>query len=1425
MNRFNALSNCKHAVTKLLLFIAMLAVTLTVAPVATANAVEATQLPADGTPQICSDTQDEPSLFASIIFSATNGTKSADSASLSYKTIASYTKGSGQDKYCYGNLSTSSSDDAAAAKLANRLKSMTVYGWFAPVPKSDSESLPEQVQQLRDDNSAANKAFKSMFTAASVTGTTNSAMISAISWFSNTVTQLSIPSLLGLHGAKDGGDGIIASMAKGALSFVGLTGKNLLVLRGFVLVFIVIITLLLLISATRTARGATDVLKGQRMRVWLTRLVTIFTIVPISVMTVSVMDNVTPDKEQFDDMQTSFTSSYIIDNLYWAAFSGLSFPSSMSKFGTTFNDSDLSSSNTPTRANVQALAAKITADSAGYRGAIDKSTSVVSEVKDLSKQKDSLQQLSDYRAGATATVNDYFSLLNAAASIGANNKSASSPGNLSITDKGWASNVGTEDTQVQVKQFKAAETYFFAKPESDGSVKDADSQDATTGNNSSAVNDNSQQIAQQAASKDLEATHKIIKSGKLTNANQLFGGAPNAAQKKALSAALAEANKGANFNAAVGNANRYSVTRSKAALRNKRDAYSKCVPTEIYRPKHTEYLSNGQYIEQPAGYEFKDVSTSAMLNYQLDSKDQNGATALASAVKKKHNSSMDNSSFTTGVRNCGNGFYSISTSGKDKDGNRYTAYTVISHDELDNKLSKFLVQDAIANRKNVKQRVATAQSAAQAQAEKDLGNKITIYGQEFSINRTKTPAALAPRPIALNKPTSYLYGAVPSGALDDYSKDAANYYYGAGSELRDIDPSKGDTKADDDDKKTALKENALAFAILNKYQGSSRSDLSEQSVAFILQSNLTPSNVTYRGFNTAPSDAGQGTNSGVNGNTFMRYTMPAKSANDRAMMIGIIAVVFVMSAMLSVAVFFILLRTPVFGSLIKSFTSFFNAIFTGNCVAGLRYLMYMIAVKASFMTAGLALFIGGSLGVLLVGSNNVGATAATVRVWGSTGLTSIPLIGSYFAAQDSAIQLFGMSVIAFIVCGALLTPAIRIGKQGKRKSIIGVIVTAPYTIAEELSEKLDDIEAKLYPKAAQRRQSKIQRKAEQRERKKNMVKGAAKLALAAGATAATGGLAAPSMDTAMAGNMAARTIASKAGQAGAQKLIGQAGASGMKLIGGAGGAGKGGPGGLGGPGAPGGKQAAAAGLNKTLARSGVGPVGSGPDGSLGGAGSQTAGANQSGNVKVNDDEYVILDSNPVTDNRVDLPDVDSAPVDGSMGSGPRDLGPDDVQVDIVGQHDAKLDDAVQAGGAAPRVMNVLKHAVTVNDNSTIDSAIQMPTASDSKAGPVHITLSHDDVTGAQTIEHSVSAGGQGSYHETVSTSGNVESSYNISNRTAIARSLRDAIVAKQSQRFGLSTTLLDNLHQRDANKDANNMANLRQQARDAVSQAMRDRRL
>lgn len=407
-------------------------------------------------------------------------------------------------------------------------------------------------------------------------------------------------------------------------------------------------------------------------------------------------------------------------------------------------------------------------------------------------------------------------------------------------------------------------------------------------------------------------------------------------------------------------------------------------------------------------------------------------------------------------------------------------------------------------------------------------------GSKDSLVELDSKAKMVVEPIRWYNLDTYIYGArLP----DTMAKEHANYsnYINASGTSQLNDPKTG--KAASDSLKDALTANANIIALYNQYGGVAKitpggdPSLSTQTVAFLLQSEYSNGSLTYRGYNTIASKTGETKNTGVNGNAFVRYTIPNSGDVDLISKVFSILTLWMCSAVVAVYALIWVLKGPIISTLLITGKSFLKAAIVGDITAAIKFLAGDAAIKFSATFAAVGTYM--TLGIMggIINSIQGLPTSYVNNNW----VAKIPIVGDFIS---SVAALIGGMFICTLLTLALVWPIMRLnlGGRGKGKKplyagFLGIFIMIPYILFEALDEYLEIIYQRVYGKSRSRTfGAKLRNQADPIDQKKlvgNLAKNTAVVTAKAGLATMTGG-ASTAVTSALGG--AGTTLAAQAGK-------------------------------------------------------------------------------------------------------------------------------------------------------------------------------------------------------------------------------------------------------------------------------------------------------
>lgn len=407
-------------------------------------------------------------------------------------------------------------------------------------------------------------------------------------------------------------------------------------------------------------------------------------------------------------------------------------------------------------------------------------------------------------------------------------------------------------------------------------------------------------------------------------------------------------------------------------------------------------------------------------------------------------------------------------------------------------------------------------------------------GSKDSLVELDSKAKMVVEPVRWYNLDTYIYGArLP----DTMAKEHANYsnYINASGTSQLNDPRSG--KAASDALKDSLIANANIIALYNQYAGVAKitpggdPSLSTQTVAFLLQSEYSNGSLTYRGYNTIASKTGETKNTGVNGNAFVRYTIPNSGDVDLISKVFSILTLWMCSAVVAVYALIWVLKGPIISTLLITGKSFLKAAVTGDITAAIKFVAGDAAIKFSATFAAVGTYM--TLGIMggIINAIQGLPTSYVNNNW----VAKIPIVGDFISSVSA---LIGGMFICTLLTLALVWPIMRLnlGGRGKGKKplyagFLGIFIMIPYILFEALDEYLEIIYQRVYGKSRSRTfGAKLRNQADPIDQKKlvgNLAKNTAVVAAKAGLATMTGG-ASTAVTSALGG--AGTTLAAQAGK-------------------------------------------------------------------------------------------------------------------------------------------------------------------------------------------------------------------------------------------------------------------------------------------------------
>ena len=436
--------------------------------------------------------------------------------------------------------------------------------------------------------------------------------------------------------------------------------------------------------------------------------------------------------------------------------------------------------------------------------------------------------------------------------------------------------------------------------------------------------------------------------------------------------------------------------------------------------------------------------------------------------------------------------------------------------------------------------LSTKESSEDEEGSSSSDSSLAIYkwqvnsGSKESLVELDSKAKMVVEPIRWYNLDTYIYGArLP----DTMAKEHANYsnYINASGTSQLNDPRTG--KAASDALKDALIANSNIIALYNQYAGVAKitpggdPSLSTQTVAFLLQSEFSNGSLTYRGYNTIASKTGETKNTGVNGNAFVRYTIPNSGDTDLISKVFSLLTLWMCSAVVAVYALIWVLKGPIIATLLITGKSFLKAAVTGDITAAIKFVAGDAAIKFSATFAAVGTYM--TLGIMggIINAIQGLPTSYVNNNW----VAKIPIVGDFISSVSA---LIGGMFICTLLTLALVWPIMRLnlGGRGKGKKplyagFLGIFIMIPYILFEALDEYLEIIYQRVYGKSRSRTfGAKLRNQADPIDQKKlvgNLAKNTATIAAKAGLATMTGGA-----STAVTGALggAGSTLAAQAGK-------------------------------------------------------------------------------------------------------------------------------------------------------------------------------------------------------------------------------------------------------------------------------------------------------
>lgn len=436
--------------------------------------------------------------------------------------------------------------------------------------------------------------------------------------------------------------------------------------------------------------------------------------------------------------------------------------------------------------------------------------------------------------------------------------------------------------------------------------------------------------------------------------------------------------------------------------------------------------------------------------------------------------------------------------------------------------------------------LSTKESSDDEEGSSSSDSSLAIYkwqvnsGSKDSLIELDSKAKMVVEPVRWYNLDTYIYGArLP----DTMAKEHANYsnYINASGTSQLNDPRSG--KAASDALKDSLVANANIIALYNQYAGVAKitpggdPSLSTQTVAFLLQSEYSNGSLTYRGYNTIASKTGETKNTGVNGNAFVRYTIPNSGDTDLISKVFSLLTLWMCSAVVAVYALIWVLKGPIISTLLITGKSFLKAAVTGDITAAIKFVAGDAAIKFSATFAAVGTYM--TLGIMggIINAIQGLPTSYVNNNW----VAKIPIVGDFISSVSA---LIGGMFICTLLTLALVWPIMRLnlGGRGKGKKplyagFLGIFIMIPYILFEASDEYLEIIYQRVYGKSRSRTfGAKLRNQADPIDQKKlvgNLAKNTATVAAKAGLATMTGG-ASTTVTSALGG--AGATLAAQAGK-------------------------------------------------------------------------------------------------------------------------------------------------------------------------------------------------------------------------------------------------------------------------------------------------------
>lgn len=321
---------------------------------------------------------------------------------------------------------------------------------------------------------------------------------------------------------------------------------------------------------------------------------------------------------------------------------------------------------------------------------------------------------------------------------------------------------------------------------------------------------------------------------------------------------------------------------------------------------------------------------------------------------------------------------------------------------------------------------------------------------------------MLPARVSSNDLKTFLYGAWSGTSLPEEARDFANYVGGKSAQ------SSGARWGDVDQLgRSMLLANSLRIGVINKFAGvdSNKKAFSAQSTMMLIQSSYDSSTQTllYQGVNTTPSETGQGKDTGRNGASMVRYTIPSNSDEELAVKCWHITVSWIGATIVSVVALILIIKLPLLNCLYRMVRGIIGAMLTGNVFDLADYVLFYMAMRLSFVFAFAASSLGIAAGALASQIVNAFGFATGSTLAGTTTIDPLGYIGG--VATGAMCQIFVVGLISFL----LVYPMMKIPRlKGSRKGqidkvcVLELVMSIPFIMAETLSESFRGLEEYVY---------------------------------------------------------------------------------------------------------------------------------------------------------------------------------------------------------------------------------------------------------------------------------------------------------------------------------------------------------------------------